>query len=106
MPSLHEVSLKRISSISPVSYLDRFLCTYKPTGLLPSVIFQLTVPVRTSVISGCARQATVGNAYAKVSPIVVGKKRQKAVGSDRKSILRQELMRNALNHLTVKILCT
>ena len=77
MPSLHEVSLKRISSISPVSYLDRFLCTYKPTGLLPPVIFQLTVPVRTSVISGCARQATVGNAYAKVSSIVVGTKKAK-----------------------------
>jgi hypothetical protein len=78
MPSLHEVSLERISSVSPVSYLDRFLCTSKPTGLLPPVIFQLTVHVRTSVSSGCARQTAVGNAYAKVSPIVVGTKKTKS----------------------------
>lgn len=53
LPSMHEVSLKRISSISPVSHLDRFLCTSKPNGLPPLVFFQLTVPVlRTSVSSG------------------------------------------------------
>jgi len=78
MPSMHKVSLKRISPISPVSCLDRFLCTSKPYGLLPLVFFQLKVPVlRTSVSSRCARQATVRNAYAKVSPIVVGTKKDK-----------------------------
>ena len=76
MPSVHEVTLKTISTTSPVSHLDRFLCTSKPTGLLLLVFFQLTVPVlRTSVSSGCTRQATVRNAYAKVSPTVVGTRR-------------------------------